>query len=146
MQSVSWPLLSQNTYYWVVIAPTTALPITAVSQPLETTGPRFQGALWSGVDVTMNPAPPAAAKDPVIFTARLLRSQTGPGDAANASNTAAAIGFIAGAIATTNAAGWATYAGGRLYNWEAAGSNIRYGIQVLGYLMLPTTTATGSCE
>jgi hypothetical protein len=143
-QSVSWPLLLQNTYYWVALSPTAALSISAASQPLETTGPRFQGAVWAGFNTTIDSAPPVAANDPVMFTARLLRSQTGAGDAANAANTAAAINFISGA--TTNTAGWATYGGARLHNWEAAGSNILYGVQVLGYLMLPTTTTTASCQ
>jgi hypothetical protein len=143
-QPVSWPLLGQNTYYWVVISPTTKLSISAASQPLESKPPRFQGAVWAGLNSSINPIPASANGDPTIFRARMLRSQTGSGDAGNAANTNAAINFVNGAVATT--VGWTSYAGSRLFNWQAAGSTVLYGIQVIGYMQLPTstTTATGS--
>jgi hypothetical protein len=141
-----WPQLNQSTYYWIVISPTTSLAIA--SQPMA--APKYSGIVWSGIDSGKFPSfvPPLTRTDPNVFTARVLRSQTGPGDTANACNKAAAINFINGAIATTNTQGWASYAGSRLGNWQAdpAGSRIVYGMQVLGYLVVPSTSSTATGE
>jgi hypothetical protein len=143
----NWPQLNQSTYYWIVISPTTPLSIT---NQVAIQGPKFQGIIWSGIDSGKTPSsvPPLSRTDPNVFTARVLRSQTGPGDSANACNKAAAINFINGAIATTNTQGWAAYAGSRLGDWQAdpAGSRIVYGMQVLGFLVVPSPSSTNTGE
>ena len=143
--SAFWPMLQQDTYYWVVLSPTTPLSISASSHP-SLPAPRFNGAIWMGINSLVSPIPPICETDNTVFTARMLRSQTGPGDAVNASATAAGLRFINSAVSTT--AGWTNLpsAASRLKNWQSSGSAIKYGLQVIGFLQAPTTTATMTRE
>jgi hypothetical protein len=142
-----WPQLNQSTYYWVVLSPTTTMPIT---NQVAITGPKFNGALWSGIDSAKYPTklPPLTQRDPHVYTARVLRTQRQAGDATYGCTTRPALGWLKGALNASNINGWVDYTGNgsRLLNWEAdpAGARIVYGVSLLGYQEFSTQSATAS--
>ena len=100
-----WPPLLAGVSYWVALAPGKALAAN-------------DGALWSGFDFNFAQTPPFMRANPQFFTARELRV---PGGCANA----------AAITAVQNTPNWSS-TGSRYTDWNAAGSNWRYGLQVIG--------------
>lgn len=140
MTSAGWPSLLPATYYWVALSPT---------QPLDVRLPRgngaFDGVVWSGLPYNgtgglAGSLTAAVLGDPSVFTGRQLTSQRFAGDAAFAAPTAGVASWL------TSAQNWSSVpsAQARLTNWNAANSNVRYGVQVIG-LVVPNPSNTGAC-
>jgi hypothetical protein len=126
----AWPLLQANTYYWLVVAPSTTLALP---------NGQFNGAVWAGMDPTVHPLPPAYSGDAHVFTARQLTSECRSGDVANGAQSASAAAFI------RSARDWSTVAcaSARFTNWKvnpgrgAGTTPVRYGVQVVGWQVGP---------
>jgi hypothetical protein len=127
----TWPLLTTNTYYWVAVAPGTTMTLP---------NGQYNGALWTGVDISFLPVPTQARRDPLAFTGRQLISQRRPGDAVLGADRPLAQTFISSAQNWTSVVN----ASSRLLDWAAVGSNIRYGIQILGLAVFPSPSLTPS--
>jgi hypothetical protein len=136
-----------------VFAPSTTFDLSPTGPEINVVGRKFNGAVFAGFDSRLARNYSIAGQtlqeislwrnDPDIFTARTLRSQTGPGDTANQANSAAALNFINGAIYGTGPA-WSSYSAPQYVNWQAGGSSIKYGFQVIGWALGPTPTATST--
>lgn len=134
VSGAGWPILSPNTYYWVVLTPGSPLSLASGNGV-------YDGVLWSGIsDAPGSPLPSSVVADRNLFTGRQLVSQSLSGDATFGANTAAAVAFLQGSTA------WAGYGAPRYTNWQASGSRVRYGIHVVGYLATPSATPTASGE
>jgi hypothetical protein len=131
ISTAGWPLLTASTYYWVAVTPTTTLTMP---------NGRYNGAIWGGIDDTVHPLPAAAQNDPFLFKGRQLTSQCGASDTATSALQASAVTFI------QTSENWPSVpcAGERFKNWDLVGSNIRYGIQLIGWQVAPSNPATRS--
>jgi hypothetical protein len=148
IQQAGWPIMTADTYYWVAVSP--SVPLTM--PPRVPGGPKtvYNGAVWNGVNGNAGrPATPSVLlfpafirNDPNLFTGRELISERNALDSSFYANTPAAVSFL-----NTNQA-WATApnAETRFTNWQATGSNIRYGIQIIGWQVTPSNSATASRE
>jgi hypothetical protein len=135
-----WPVLVPGAYYWVGMTPSAPL-----SMPPPFT--QYNGALWSGMDaLATRPSngslilPPEVTGDPALFTGRELTSERFGNDALYFASSHAAVTFL------KEATNWASVdsAGLRFTNWQATGSTVRYGIQVLGWQVTPSNTPSAS--
>ena len=128
----SWPVLTPNTYYWVVLTPGTPLSLFGAGT--------VNGAIWGGLDDSINPLPVQALNDPHIFKGRQLVSITGPTDTAFGSMQPASVSFLQSAL------NWPSVpsASSRFTNWASAGSRVRYGVQIIGVLQTLSASATVS--
>ncbi len=137
-----WPLLKELTYYWVVVTPKVLinLQFEVPAQGIN----RYNGVIWSGLDITKNPLPSDSLSDPLVFSAREMRSSMGPADFAvnNQPQSTAAVSFLQSVVNWR--ANWGTSP--RFTNWAKLGSNIRYGIQVIGFQLPPSSTPTATSE
>ena len=142
--TTNWPILNASTYYWVAVSPGSVL---SFNQPYN-----FTGIVWAGIDaavINITTVPGAVISDPTggggirgsLFSARTLRSQRFRGDNLTA-NLIAGINFV------KNTENWATvgadpsYGSVRFKNWQAAGSTIKYGLQVTGIQFNPSSSST----
>ena len=128
ISTAGWPLMSPVTYYWVVVTPCS--PLTMTTQG----GAQYNGAAWAGTDDSINPIPGAAAVDRLLFRGRQLSSQRFKGDTALGANTPAAVAF------NRDTESWGDISPPQYTNWDAEGSTIRYGIQLLGWQVQPPVT------
>ena len=126
VSGAGWPALSQAAYYWVGLLPGAPLPLSTSSNA------QYDGALWCGASDESG-ALPADLTSGGLFTARQLVSQRFGNDRTFGSAQAASVSFLQGA------SGWAsvTFAASRFLDWAAAGSHVRYGLQVVGVPVLP---------
>jgi hypothetical protein len=146
IQPAGWPIMTADTYYWVAVSPSTPLNMP----PYKNKQTRYNGAIWAGFDAdttyrpnTVVPLFPASVRnDPNLFTGRELNSQRFPNDPDFYATTQAAVDFL-----NTDQA-WETVpsAPDRFTNWQLTSSNIRYGIQIIGWQVTPSNSATASRE
>lgn len=138
--SAGWPIMPQQTYYWVVVTP---------GSPLTMPNGLYNGALWSGMNASATRAeggailPPFILGDTNLFTGRELLSERFTNDAAFGSNTAAAVSFLRGS------SNWPNYGAPRFTNFVvsppfAGVPPVRYGVQVLGWQVTPSSSLTSS--
>jgi hypothetical protein len=127
-----WPVLAGGTYYWVALTPGTTLTLP---------NGQFNGVMWTGIYATAG-LPPSTTSDPNLFTGRELSSQRFATDAAFSSTSVASLALV------TNTTTWAAVpsTASRYKNWQATGSNIRYGIQIIGWQVTPSNTPSPSRE
>ena len=134
--TTDWPQLAAGTNYWAVLSPGTTLTF---SQPYP-----WNAALWGGIDITTTAGGGGAnvRADNTggnLFTARELHSSRFAGDTTYQANKQAAVNFV------QNTNNWASVDSRQFTNWQKQGSgNIRYGLQVIGWNVNPTNTATGT--
>ncbi len=142
-----WPILTAQTYYWVAVTPSTPLTMP----PLVPGGPNtlYNGAVWSGINTNVaRPSdgslilPGFIRNDPYLFTGRELVSERAAFDPVFMANQPDAVTFL------STAENWPTVpnADTRFTNWQATGSNVRYGIQIIGWQVTPSNTPSMSCE
>ena len=137
-----WPALKQKTYYWIVITPGATLSLPAPNT-------RYNGALWTGVsDDAMRPSdntpilPSWITDDLGLFTGRQLTSQRFSGDSQFCANAPAAVNFL------KNVNNWANVSNvsPRYTNFATANVSVRYGIQILGWQVTPSSSPSTSRE
>lgn len=129
-----WPLLAAGTYYWIALAPAVAVSLAGATK---------NGAAWLGIlpGVGGSPNLPAAyAGDDSVFSARQLTSMRFRSDTAFACNGSTASAWLSAEF------DWPSvpYASARYTDWQAKGSAVRYGVQLLGWQMFPSASATSS--
>ena len=128
VSTAGWPNLDANTYYWIAVTPATTIPFA---------NGQYNGAVWVGLDDTISPnLPPTYAGDTGVFKARQIVSQRFANDALFAANSASAVTFM------NSDQPWANAGNGRFTDFASAGSNVRYGIQLLGWQISPTPSNT----
>lgn len=136
--AVDWPRLTPGANYWVVLAPATMLPISSATP--------VNGLLWGGLDISVSAVPDDVANDDAggnLFTARELNSERVAYDGVCSTLSPQSVEFLAGA------ANWsaAKYSGeGQYRDFAAAGSTIRYGLQIMGAQEDLDSSATIPCE
>ena len=138
--TTDWPFLNISTNYWVVVSPGSRMTFTA---PF-----KYNGIAWAGVDISRDAIPGQVRSDDTggnLFTARSLNSQRFSGDSAMGANSLEGVAFVRntrfwGSV-SSSATGSVQYK-----NWQATGSNIRYGLQILGIQGNPTLSPTSSSE
>ena len=131
LTGAGWPIMNATTYYWVAVTPSVPLTMTTQNNRM------YNGARWVGTFDNVQVVSPAANADPHLFKARQLISQRNAGDVAFGANQAAAASWI------SSQTSWQTL-GGRFKDWDLANSNVRYGVQLLGFQMWPTPSPTPS--
>jgi hypothetical protein len=134
----NWPDLTPNTYYWIVLAPGRTMPLP--NGTANASEPYYNGALWAGVNVSYNPVPTSARRDKSTFIGRQLTTQRFPGDTKLSADRNLALSFAQTSLNWANCVN----ASVRYTNWAALKSQVRYGLQVIGTLVLPSRTATPS--
>ena len=132
--TTDWPILKSSTYYWAVLAPSNPTLLGFTTQY------PFNGPLWGGIDISVTSIPAGASSSSPLFTARELNSQRFAGDTQFGAKTQAGVDFV---LKSKN---WGSLPSNQVVNWAAAQSNIRYGIQVLGWQVNPTPTSTATGE
>ena len=134
ISSAGWPNMNASTYYWIALTP--AAPLTMTTQG----GTQYNGARWVGVDGTTAPLPAATLADPHLFKGRQLISRRAANDTLNQANSQSAVLWL---LSQSN---WPSVVGAntRFTNWDLAGSNVRYGVQLLGWQMRPTPSLSSS--
>jgi hypothetical protein len=126
--NAGWPLMTANTYYWIVVSPSTTLTVP---------NGLYNGALWAGLDETVYPPERQRIptdNDPLTFRARQLTSRCGPSDTVNTAGNVNSVGFV------KDSENWpsVTCAESRYFNWAETGSRIRYGVQLIGWQTYPS--------
>ena len=130
----NWPILVQGSYYWIVLAPGTTLSLS---------GNAYNGVSWSGINTSVTSGLPSfILNDPSAFTGRQLESSRFANDAPNICSASSALTWIRSASSWSSVPNAAT----RFINWQALGSPLRYGLQVLGMPYSITPSQTPSCE
>ena len=143
ISSAGWPLLSADTYYWIVVTP---------GSPLTMPNGQYNGALWSGISASQTSPfdgsqviPPSILNDPVVFTARELTSERFQGDYSFGAGTVAAVSFLAGSSYWPSAPN----AIPRFTNFAVSppnGQPLRYGVQLIGWQVPPSSSPAPGCE
>ena len=136
ISGASWPVLRQATYYWIVVAPGSPL----VLDPSAGGNGVYDGAVWSGVSDDAGILPAATLADRNLFTGRQLVSQRSSGDSLFAAGSVSATSFLLGSSLWPSVPN----AGARYVNWQALGSHVRYGLQVVGVQLTPSPTPSTS--
>lgn len=127
ISTAGWPNLLGTTYYWVALTP--AAPVTMANG-------QYNGVVWVGYDDT-TPNVNLIGQytgDTNVFKARQLASQRDAADSAFYANTPSAVNFLA------SQQQWSTvpFAEKRYTDFDAAGSRVRYGIQLTGFQISPS--------
>ena len=134
ISAAGWPLLSPDTYYWVVVTPCSPLTMTTQNNNV------YNGAVWVGFDDRLNSLTSVDAGDNGVFRGRQYLSERFPGDSTYGANTPAAV------IRNRDLLSWGTQTGNPQYtNWAAApyNSTVRYGVQLLGWQVYPPASLSG---
>jgi hypothetical protein len=139
VSAAGWPLLEAETYYWIVLAPSSPISIA----PPNGNG-NYDGIVWAGVADASGFVPYSIANDPTLYTARSLSSQRFAFDTVFGGNTQTAVQFLG----ATGADSWPAVVGSnvRYTNWALSPRRIRYGINVFGWQFTPSGTPTPSRE
>jgi len=126
ISTAGWPHLLGTTYYWVALTP---------AAPVSMANGQYNGVVWVGFDDT-TPNVNLIGQytgDDNVFKARQLTSQRTAADSAFYANTPAAVNFLA------SQQQWSSvpFANVRYTDFDAAGSHVRYGIQLTGFQVSP---------
>ena len=131
LTTAGWPLMSDSSYYWVVVSPCSPLTLTT-----QASGRRYNGVLWAGL--TDSVTPPSPPSDPLLYRGRQIVSERFDGDCTYGANTTAGINEISNTME-----GWAGYTN-QYTNWDAQGSTVRYGISLAGQQVQPPATVSST--
>lgn len=134
VSGAGWPNLNASTYYWIVLSP--GVPLALASQG----GALYNGARWVGVDETVAPLAAATLADPHLFKGRQLVSQRFSNDVTFQANAPTAPAWLRSQTYWPSVAN----AAARFIDWDAVGSRVRYGVQLLGWQIAPTPSFTPS--
>lgn len=123
--AAGWPIMKPSTYYWIVLTPSTPLALTTQASG------KYNGALWSGILDTTAPLNAATLADPHVFKARRLTSERFKNDALFQASTNAGVNVL------KNATNWGASGIDQRRVTSYGASNVRYGIQLLGWQVQP---------
>ena len=126
VSAAGWPILESDAYYWVSLTPRLRITLGSTSN--------FNGVLWGGVDDTNAPLPAAVLNDDFVFKARQLVS-------ARFSNDSPFVCTNSGGLAIgQDTQNWPSVASAPQRFTSYGTSNIRYGLQLLGWEATPSAT------
>ena len=125
LSGAGWPIMKPSTYYWIVVTPSTPLALTTQASG------KYNGALWSGILDTTAPLPATTLADSHVFKARRLTSERFKSDALFQASTAAGVNVL------KNATNWGASGIDQRRVTSFDSSNVRYGIQLLGWQVQP---------
>ena len=143
--AAGWPIMPEQTYYWVVVSPGSPLTMPAPNN-------QYNGALWSGISAAqlrpdgVSPILPAFIQNDLsLFTGREMTSERFAGDSAFCANTQNAVNFLLGS------SNWPSVpnAAPRFTNFVVSPPDgtpglVRYGVQILGWQVTPSSSTTSS--
>ena len=126
VSAAGWPIITPSTYYWIVVTPSTPLALTTQASG------KYNGALWSGILDSTAPLPATTLADSHVFKARRLTSERFKSDVLFQASTAAGVNVL------KNATNWGASGIDQRRVTSYDSSNVRYGIQLLGWQVQPT--------